>query len=311
MTGRIARWMLALYPLGFQRRYGDEMRALLEQRRPSPRTVLDLLLGALRAHISPPASTAGAVTPGDRIRLTGAGVLACWVLFAAAGAAFYKTTEDYPFSAAGHAHALLRDAHLAVQIAAVIGSAAVVLGALPLMAIAFDRARSEPVVRRYVVMALAPVLGFAGLTAVLVAIAHSVSSPNPSTGAGVVAVVWSLGGLGCGLTCALACRGALFAIPVRDRWLRSTLAAGGVVTIAMAAVAVATGIYAIALMISVPSLASSLNGPFQVADTGGSLLIQTVAMAALSALAMVTMRRGWAAGKLGGSPTLTSGESGT
>jgi hypothetical protein len=302
MTARIERWMLCLYPLAFQRRYGAEMRALLEQRRPSPRTVLDLLLGAVRAHISPPASTSGALAPDERIRLTGAGVLACWVLFAAAGAAFYKTTEDYPFSAAAHAHPLLRGAHLAVQVAAVIGSAAVVLGALPLIAVAVDRARTEPGVRRYVVIALAPVLGFAGLSAVLVAIAHSMSSPRPSTGAGVVAVLWSVTGPGCGLTCALACRKALFAIPIRDRWLRSTLASGVLVTIAMIVVAISTGIYAIALIISVPSLASSLNGPLQIADTGGSLVIQTGVMAALAALAVVTMRRGWAAGKLDGSP---------
>jgi hypothetical protein len=311
MIGRIERWMLSLYPLAFRRRYGDEMRVLLEQRRPSPRTVLDLLHGALRAHIRPSGSTSDAVGPADRIRLTGAGVLTCWVLFAAAGAAFYKTTEDYPFRAAAHAHPLLRGAHVAVQIAAVIGSVAVVLGALPLMAIAFDRARAEPAVRRHVVMALVPVLGFAGLSAGLVAIAHSISSPRPSTGAGVVAVLWSLTGLGCGLACALACRAALFAIPVRDRWLRSTLASGGVVTIAMIVVAIATGIYAIALIISVPSLASSLNGPLQLAGTGASLVIQAVVMAGLSALAVVTMLRGWAAGKPDGSPPVISGESGT
>jgi hypothetical protein len=124
-------------------------------------------------------------------------------------------------------------------------------------------------------------------------------------------VLWSLTGLGCGLACALACRAALFAIPVRDRWLRSTLASGGVVTIAMIVVAIATGIYAIALIISVPSLASSLNGPLQLAGTGASLVIQAVVMAGLSALAVVTMLRGWAAGKPDGSPPVISGESGT
>jgi hypothetical protein len=311
VTGRLERWVLSLYPLAFQRRYSDEIRALLEQRRPTPRTVLDLLLGALRAHLRPTVSTAGAVGPGDRVRLSGAGVLVCWALFAAVGTAFYKTTEDYPFSAAAHAHPLLRGAHLTVQIAAVIGSVAVVLGALPLMAIALDRARTEPHVRRYVVMALAPVLGFTAVSAVAVAIAHSMSSPRPSTGAGVVAVLWSLTGLGCGLACALSCRAALFAIPVRERWLRSTLASGGVVTIAMVAVSIATGIYAVALIISAPSVASGLNGPLQLADTGASLVIQTVAMAVLSALAVVTMRRGWTARKRDGSPSPSGGVAGT
>ena len=78
------------------------------------------------------------------MRASISGVLLCWVFFAAAGFAYYKTTEDLPFSAAGHAHPLLRDAHLAVQAVALIASAAVVLGALPLIVAALARARREP-----------------------------------------------------------------------------------------------------------------------------------------------------------------------
>ena len=70
-------------------------------------------------------------------------MLACWVVFAAAGFAFYKTTEDAPFSAAGHAHPLLGAAHVAVQAIAVMASAVVVLGALPLIWAAFQHARDE------------------------------------------------------------------------------------------------------------------------------------------------------------------------
>jgi hypothetical protein len=42
------------------------------------------------------------VDPVDRVRASTGGVLACWVVFAASGFAFYKTTEDAPFSAAGY-----------------------------------------------------------------------------------------------------------------------------------------------------------------------------------------------------------------
>jgi hypothetical protein len=311
VTGPLARLVLALYPFAFRRRYGDEMRALLEEERPGPRAVADLLRGAVRAHLHPAGSAAALVEPADRVRLSSSGVLVCWVLFAAAGSAFYKTTEDYSFSVAGHAHPLLRDAHLVIQAAAVIGSSAIVLGALPLIVIAFIRARTDLSVRRYVVGAVAPVLAFAGSTALLVAIAHATSSSTPSTRASIAVVLWSVGGLGCGLACALACRAVLFEIPVPSRWLRSALASGTVVTTAMLAVGTATAIYAIALMVSAPVLAGTVNGPFQLVTTCASLIVQAVAMAVLCALAGVTVRRGWtAASRLDGPPRVARGESG-
>jgi hypothetical protein len=69
----------------------------------------------------------GAVDAADRVRASASGVLMYWVLFVAAGFAFYKTT-DQPFSAAGHVHPLPRDAHVAVQVVALMASALVVLG---------------------------------------------------------------------------------------------------------------------------------------------------------------------------------------
>ena len=47
MTAKLARLTLRLYPHAFQRRYGDEMRALLQQSPPGAREVLDLMRGAL------------------------------------------------------------------------------------------------------------------------------------------------------------------------------------------------------------------------------------------------------------------------
>jgi hypothetical protein len=101
MTRRLAGLALLLYPLAFRRRYGQEMRALLDETPPGVLTVLDLLRGALAAHLHPPAGLAGVVDAGDRLRGSMSGVLACWVVFAAAGFGFYKTTEDHPFEAAG------------------------------------------------------------------------------------------------------------------------------------------------------------------------------------------------------------------
>ena len=133
MTRRLARLALTFYPMAFRRRYGEEMRALLDQSQPRVLNVLDVLRGALLAHLRPASSLAGLVGSAERVRASASSVLACWVVFAAAGLGFYKTTEDPPFAAAGRAHQLLGAAHSAVQLLALVGSAGVLVGALPLI----------------------------------------------------------------------------------------------------------------------------------------------------------------------------------
>ena len=293
MTVRLARFALSLYPLAYRRRYGEEMHALLEDEPPRARTVLDLLKGALVAHLHPRNAPAGAVDPADRVRASASGVLMCWVLFAAAGFGFYKTTEDQPFSDAGHVHPLLRDAHLAVQAVAVIASAAVVLGALPLIAVALARARHDPSARKTVALPLVPVIVFGVLTAVVVAYAHS-HSANHASGAGYgLATAWGIAGIACELACALACRAALFATPVAPPRLVAALASGTLVTVAMFAIATATAVYGIALVIDAGSLAGESNGPFQVLSVTTSLIIVTVVMVAAAVLGATASRRGW------------------
>jgi len=287
MTGWLARQALRLYPLAYQRRYGEEMLVLLEEQPPRVGTVFDLLKGAARAHLRPADAPAGVVEAADRVRASTSGVLLCWVFFAAAGFAYYKTTEDAPFSAVGHVHPLLRDTHLAVQALALVASAAVVLGALPLILSALGQARREPVLRRTVALPFLPVLGFGALTAVVIALAHN------SAGGSGVAVVWGIAGLACGMTCVLACRKALFSTPTATARLRVALAAGTVVTLAMVAIALATAVYAIALSADASRVAAAPNGPFQVLSVTASLIVQVVVMVGAGALATVATVRAW------------------
>ena len=70
------RWLLALYPREWRRRYADEFLALLEERGPSLTVILDILRGALDARLHPDlgnapaaASASGAIARrrrGDR-----------------------------------------------------------------------------------------------------------------------------------------------------------------------------------------------------------------------------------------------------
>ncbi len=93
--------LLSLYPEAWRDRYGEEMSALLDETPPSITATLDLLRGALTAHLRPLASSA----PAARARNTIAQVLGCFIVFCVFGSGFAKTTENYDHTE--HVHPLL------------------------------------------------------------------------------------------------------------------------------------------------------------------------------------------------------------
>jgi hypothetical protein len=293
VSRRLARAALAVYPLAFRRRYGAEMRALLDESTPSALSVLDLLRGALGAHLRPPVGLRAALAPEERVRASVSAVLACWVAFALAGFGFYKTTEDAPATAAGKAHPLLGDAHLLVQVLAVVGSAAVVIGALPLIAGALSRARREPRLRRLVAVPPLAVGCFAVLTALLVSLARVQHGDHASSVARGAFVAWLAGGLVCAGVCVVYARRTFFATSLRRVWLAAALVCATVAAAAMAAMTAATAVYAIALALDASALSGAPNGPLGAMSTGASLIEQVVVMALAAAGASVTVRRGW------------------
>ena len=86
--GRSTRWLVALYPRAWRARYGPEMLALLEDRPPSARDALDLLRGALDAHLH----------PAIRSRVAGIAALLAGALWAvvAIGALAEPAPPDWP-----------------------------------------------------------------------------------------------------------------------------------------------------------------------------------------------------------------------
>ena len=293
MTRRLSQLALLLYPLAFRRRYGEEMRALLDQEPARAPIAVDLLRGALAAHLHPRPALANLVGPADRVRASASGVLACWVAFSAAGFGFYKTTEEAAFRAAGHAHPLLGAAHLVISAIAILASAAIALAALPLIAAALVRARRSPRLRPVLALPALAVAIFAGLTAALALLARS--RPPTSVGSGAF-IVWAIAGLACGAVCAAAFRSVLFAVPLARGRLIAALSAGTLVTAAMAAIALATAVYAIALALEAPRLGTAPNGPGGVLSVSASLIVQLVVMGAAGMLAAVATRRGWRVG---------------
>jgi hypothetical protein len=303
MTRRLATLTLNLYPLAFRRRYGREMRALIEESPARFTTLLDLLRGALGAHLRPPGGLDSFVDASDRLRASASGVLACWVIFAVAGLGFYKTTEDREFSTAGNAHLVLGGAHVAVQALALVASLAVVIGAMPLIAAALGHARRELGLRVLVSLPVVAVIVFALLTGGLVLLAHG-DPARHATAAHVASIAWILAGLACGAVCVVATRKALFAVPLAHRHLGSALAWGALVTAAMAVITVAVGVYAVALVLDASNLAAAQNGPSFISTSAWlSLTMQAIVMAMSATLATVTTLRGWRAARSSASQT--------
>jgi MFS family permease len=290
MTRRLAALGLACYPLAFRRRYGAEMRALLDETPARADTLADLWRGALVAHLRPPAGLNDRFDRDDRLRASASGILACWVAFAAAGCAFALTTEDLPFWRAGSRHPVLGSAHAAIQLLAIVASVAVIAGALPLIVAALKHARGDRSVRFVVSLPAAAVAGFVMFTVVVGWIFH-----HHRIEGRIAFVAWIFVAIGCAAVCVVASRIALFAVPVARRWLLAAFACGAVVTAAMLAIAAATALYTIVLSADLPALAGAPNGPLAAPGVGASLALQLIVMSVAGALATTSTRRGWRA----------------
>jgi hypothetical protein len=294
MSRRLARAALRLYPLGYRRRYGPEIEALLEDSPAGAMTVLDLVRGAIVAHARPAATATAALSPGERVRSSSSAILACWIAFAAAGLGFYKTTEGAAFSRAGDAHIALGGSHLAIQVLAALASAAIVAGALPLVLAALRQLPRHRAARRATGLAAGAVALFGISTVALAVLANTVTTFSGGAAAAILAT-WGAIALACGAACAIAARRGLFAIEVRRRGLTTALTLGTLVTGAMAAIAAGTAIYAVALATDSATLAGRPNGPLGVPAVGVSIAIQLAIMAVSAGLAAVTSIRGWRA----------------
>jgi hypothetical protein len=297
VSARLARLALKLYPLAWRRRYGDEMEALVEDAGASPRAVADLARGAVRAHLRPEPAVTGQLGREDRQRLGLVAVLLCWVLFALAGLAFYKSTEGSALEGSA-APGVLGPVHLGIEFLAGLGSLAVVIGAAPLVLAALRQAGSRPEVRRATLLASGCVAAFLAATAGLVAVAHA--SPHLGDGAAAaILAAWSAIALACGAGCALAARRGLLAISAPRRALTFATACAAVVVAAMAGIALLTLVYLFDLVAAATDLASTPNGPLGNPDLRLSLLLQLAAMVAVSAPAALAASRAWRAARAG------------
>lgn len=280
------RHLISLYPEAWRDRYGDEMRALLQDSPLTLRGTLDLLRGALLAHLRPLPGSAAAV----RARTTVAQVLGCFIVFCAFGAGFAKTTEN--FDVAEHLHPLLGHAHAIILAAALGAGTALLLAAAPLALVALSRAQRTRDPRLLTLVAVLPAAGV--LAAAAVGALALWSHAHPRTGAGSLLVLGLCAAalLVAGVACWAAPRAILRRIAVPRGAYAVALPALGLASLGMAAVTAATGVFLAGLVVDAPALGAMGNGPGQLIDVTTSIAIQFAAMLACTAGAAVSAARG-------------------
>jgi hypothetical protein len=279
--------LLWLYPQAWRERYGEEMAVLLEDTPSSITTTLDLLRGAVSAHLRPLAGSA----PAARAKNTISHVLGCFIVFCVFGSAFAKTTENDDQTE--HVHRLLGISHSVILIAALVGAGALALAAAPLVAASLAQARRtrEPALMKLIAIPPAAIGAFV-VSVWLLAVWMNAHHHRAGLGGSLLLVLCLLcAGIGA-FACWAAPRAIMRRIDVPREALALSVPAVALVALCMAAVAVATGVFLVAILADAPRAAASGNGPGQLIDVTTSIAIQFVAMVGLSAAAAVSAARG-------------------
>ncbi len=170
--------LLRLYPAAWRKRYGDEFAALLEDVRPTPLALLDVLLGALDAHLHADLLPGGVLSMTSRLRSSAIAAFCAFAVFVLAYAGWGRLTDPRsPFTAAAHAHTEIMVAWDAAQVAATIAGLAVLVGGVPILLAALVSAWRSG--RRDILALFAwPIAGLA-VCAVLLLAAEVVAPPIP------------------------------------------------------------------------------------------------------------------------------------
>ncbi len=283
------RLLVALYPEAWRERYGDELVAMLEQTGCGPRVTVDVLRGAVVAHLPP----LGGAADGDRARLAVSGVLGCFICFCFTVAGFAKTTEDPPFRIAGDAHLALGRAHQLIVVAAIVAVAALVVAAVPLARRAVVVARGADRRDVRLLVATPPLaIGVFVVSLALLAVWVNGHRGHPRAIGWSLLVICALAAVAAAFACWAAPRALMRRIGPLGRELPIAAVALAVVAAAMVVATAATAAYLAALLVDTPGLAASANGPHGLSSTTTSIAGQLFVMLALSGAAALSASRG-------------------
>jgi hypothetical protein len=163
---KIRPWLTRLYPRDWRLRYETEFTALLEQCLNSPLDVLDVILGAVDAHLrllSGDSLNWRVMNMLNKIRTTILIVFAAYIGFVIAGFSLVGLADDSPMAALMKTNPALSAAWITIQAGAAVALLAVVIGGLPLAITVIRRALAGS--HRGLGLLLVPVLAFLAVAA--------------------------------------------------------------------------------------------------------------------------------------------------
>jgi hypothetical protein len=164
MLDKVRPWLTSLYPRAWRDRYAAEFEVLLEQCLHSPLDVVDVLLGALDAHLqllNGEDLSWRMINMLNKLRTTILMVFAAFIGFIMAGFSLVGLADDSPMIPLMKTSPALAAAWTTIQIGAVVALLAVVIGGLPLALTVVRRALAGD--RRGRGLLLVPVLSFLAL----------------------------------------------------------------------------------------------------------------------------------------------------
>ena len=287
--------LLRLYPDYWRSRYGDEFAAVLEAYPLRLTTILDVLIGALDAHINPQDATGRIIHMINRPRRSAIVIFWAYIAFVLAGLNFSKSTEDDVHRLTS-VHSDLALVYFVIEAGAALALLAVLAGGVPLALAALWRAWEQkrwdiPLLLAVPPVALAIWIGWTLVIVLLIAPSNpQVAASDPR--AGLVFLSW--GGLF--LVAALASTGAVSIAMSRSglspRLFHLALWPSAAATVFMAIVLAAMVSWGLALRADVPSYLNTPDTPFRLAYS--VVWIADVAVMAVAILvAVVALVRGF------------------
>ena len=160
----VRTWLARLYPRAWRERYADEFEALLEQCLHSPLDVVDILLGAVDAHLlllNGNNLTWRMMNMLNKLRTSILIVFAAYIGFIVAGMALVGLLDDSPMIPFMQVNLAPELAMTIIRLGAVVALVAIVVGGMPLAITVIRRALT--IERGNLRLLLVPVVSFLAL----------------------------------------------------------------------------------------------------------------------------------------------------
>ncbi|HSB65135.1 MAG TPA: hypothetical protein VLD65_01070 [Anaerolineales bacterium] len=161
MSPAVRAWLTRLYPSSWRERYAEEFEALLEQCLHSPLDVVDIILGALDAHLqllNGENANWRLMNMLNKLRTTILIVFTAYIGFIVAGMALVGILDDSPMIPLMQTNPAPALAMTIVRVGSVVALLAMVVGGLPLAITVIRRAWS--VDRQNLGLLLVPIISF-------------------------------------------------------------------------------------------------------------------------------------------------------